>query len=195
MFHKKTCKGILAAVGSVGWKGENVKMGRNEALSMASKKHIMIFSVHQFSVVILFFFKLSLQSASLLWRTSRFGAFFYLWMLFGSFLNLKDLIFYSNSQINTSNSDFLPKHIWTYPKIKIYFDSHPPFFSSLSFPNHIELFRDPIGSTLRCIQNLNIPFYWRQLSVRSASATLLLLGCLCFWEYFVHALTSALWMH
>lgn len=67
-----------------------------------------------------------------------------------------------------------------------------PVFLSLSFPNHIELFRDSIGSTLRCIQNLNIPFYWRQLSVRSAGATLLLLGCLCFGEYFVHALTSAL---
>lgn len=51
---QENLQGILAAVGSVGWKGETVTMGRSDALSMASKKHIMVFSVHQFSVVILF---------------------------------------------------------------------------------------------------------------------------------------------
>lgn len=117
--------------GQCGVEGRECENGKNRcALNGLKKTHYGLLSPPVFCCHP--FFKLSLQSASLLWRTSRFGAFFYLWMLFGSFLNLKDLIFYKNSQINTSNSDFLPKHIWTYPKIKIYFDSHPFFSLSLS---------------------------------------------------------------
>ena len=121
--------------GQCGVEGREWEMGRNGALSMASKKHIMVFSVHQFSVVILllsFLFSLPLYFGG----HQGLGHFSIFECCFGSFLNLKDKIFYNNSQINTSNSDFLPKHIWTYPKIKIYFDPHPFFSFSFFSKSH-----------------------------------------------------------
>lgn len=129
MFHKKTCKGIHSCCcGQCGMEGRECENGKKQrCLNGLKEIHYDLLSPPVFCCHP--FLKFSLQSASLLWRTSRFGVFFFFIFecCFSSFLNLKDLIFYNNSQMHTSNSDFLSKHTWTYRKIKICFDSHRCF--------------------------------------------------------------------
>lgn len=103
------------------WKWEETTLSqwsqRNSLWSSQSTSFLLWSFFKVFSLVCLF----TLEDIKV------WGFFFIFECCFSSFLNLKDLIFYNNSQMHTSNSDFLSKHTWTYRKIKICFDSHPCF--------------------------------------------------------------------